>query len=72
MELFEIEDERRLGREEAAAWLREVADALAKHNSLEFLQNGRKVTVSVPKEIDMEVELEMETDGTKIEIELSW
>ena len=36
MDLLEIEDARRLRREEAAAWLRQLADSLARHNEVEF------------------------------------
>jgi amphi-Trp domain-containing protein len=72
MDLLEIEDARRLRREEAAAWLRQLADSLARHNEVEFMREGLRYRVAVPDELDFEVELEVEDDGTKLEIELHW
>ncbi len=72
MELLEIENERTLSREEAAAWLRSLADELARNNQLQLRKEGLKYTVRVPDELTMEVEVEVEDDGAKLEIELSW
>lgn len=72
MDLIEIEEQRRLQREEAAKWLNKLADSLARHNKLEFNDDGRRYTIDVPKEIDMEVEFEIDDDGSKLEIELRW
>jgi amphi-Trp domain-containing protein len=72
MDLLEIEDSRRLRREDAAAWLHQLADALARHNEVEFTRNGLRYRVAVPDEVEVEVELEIEDDGTKLEIELHW
>lgn len=68
MELIDIEEERRLSREDAAAWLRTLADSLARHNDLEFVREGIRYRVAVPAEVVMQVELEIE-EG---EIEISW
>ncbi len=72
MDLLEIEDARRLRREEAAAWLHQLADSLARHNEVEFIRDGLRYRVAVPDELEFEVELEVEDDGTKLEIELHW
>lgn len=72
MELLEIENERTLSREEAAAWLRELADQLARNNQLQFRNDGLKYTVRVPAQVTMEVEMEIEDDGAKLEVELHW
>lgn len=72
MDLLEIEDTRRLRREDAAAWLHQLADSLARHNEVEFMRDGLRFRVAVPDELEFEVELEVEDDGTKLEIELSW
>ncbi|MGB5756696.1 MAG: amphi-Trp domain-containing protein [Acidimicrobiales bacterium] len=72
MELLEIENERKLTREEAAAWLQELAHQLARNNQLQLRQDGLKYTVRVPAEVTMEVEVEVEDDGAKLEIELKW
>ena len=72
MDLFEIDDKQRLRREEAAARLHALADALARHNSIDFEREGRRITVRVPDEVDLKVEVEVEDDGAELEIELSW
>ena len=72
MEILEIETERTLSREDAAAWLQELAHQLARNNQLQFRQDGLKYTVRVPGEVTMEVEVEIEDDGAKLEIELNW
>ena len=72
MELLEIESERTLSREEAAAWLRSLADELARNNQLQMRKEGMKYTVRVPAQVTMEVEVEIEDDGAKLEVELSW
>ena len=72
MELIEIEDERRLPREEAAKWLHRLADSLERHNELEFVRNGMRMRVDVPAEVTMEVEIEIASDENSIEIELTW
>lgn len=71
-ELIEIEDKRRMRREEAAELLRDVADMLARHNDVELKRGATTVRVHVPDEVDVEVEVELKTDGGELEIELSW
>ena len=71
-DLLEIKRKDRMRREDAAARLRELADQLARHNEVEFLNNGTTLRVKVPDEIEVEVELEVGDDGTELEIELSW
>jgi amphi-Trp domain-containing protein len=72
VELLEIENERTLSREEAAAWLRSLADELARNNQLQLRKEGLKYTIRVPAQVTMEVEVEIEDDGAKLEVELSW
>jgi amphi-Trp domain-containing protein len=72
MDLFEIDEKQHLRREEAAARLHALADALARHNSIDFERDGRRITVRVPDEVDLKIEAEVEDDGTELEIELSW
>ena len=72
MELIEIEQERRLRREEAAAWLRSLADSLSRHNEVEFVREGIRYRVDVPDEVTMSVELEVGGDDNEIEVEISW
>jgi len=72
MGLGEISESRRVGREEAAARLRALADALARHNEVEFDREGLKFKVHVPDEVELKVELEVGDDERELEIELTW
>lgn len=71
MDLFEIDDTQRMSREEAATRLRALADALARNNSVEFQRDGRRITVRVPDEVNLKVEVEL-GDDNELEIELTW
>jgi amphi-Trp domain-containing protein len=71
MDLFELDQTQRLRREEAAAKLHALADALARHNSVEFEKNGNRITVDVPDEVELTVEIEI-GDENELEIELRW
>jgi amphi-Trp domain-containing protein len=72
MEILEIEQKQTLRREQVAERLRELADALARHNEVEFDRGGMHFRLKVPDEVRVKVELEVEDDGTELEIELSW
>jgi amphi-Trp domain-containing protein len=72
MDIFEVEQKERLTREEVAARLRNLADMLARHNDIEFERGGMKFTVKVPDELNVKVELEVESDKRELEIELTW
>ena len=72
MDLFEIDETQRLRREEAAARLHALADALARHNEVEFERDGRRITVHVPDEVNMKIEVEVGDDERELEIELTW
>lgn len=72
MEILEIEQKQTLRREEVAERLRELADALARHNAIEFDRGGVHFRLKVPDEVRVKVELEVEDDETELEIELSW
>lgn len=72
MDILEIEQKERVGREEAAARLHKLADMLARDNKIEFERGGIRFTVHVPDEVDLKLELEVETDERELEIELKW
>jgi amphi-Trp domain-containing protein len=72
MDLVEIKQVDRVGREEAAKRLRDLADQLARHNDVEFERDGVTFKVHVPDEVQLKVELEIEDDGSELEIELTW
>ena len=59
--LLESEQKERLSREEVAARLRRLADMLARHNDIEFERGGMRFNVHVPDEVDLKIELEVET-----------
>jgi amphi-Trp domain-containing protein len=61
-----------MGREEAAKLLHRIADSLARHNEVEFMRNGISFHINVPNQVTVEVELEVESDESSIEIEISW
>ena len=72
MELMEVTEKERLSREDAAARLHALADALAKHNDIEFDRGGMHFKVRVPDQVNLKLELEVEDDGCELEIELTW
>ena len=72
MDLVEISENERLGREEAAARLIALGQALAKNNEVEFERGGLKFKVRVPDEVDFKLEVEIGDDERELEIELKW
>ena len=72
MDLFEIATTQHIRREEAAARLHALADALARNNSVEFEREGRRITVHVPDEVDLKIEVELGDDENELEVELTW
>ena len=72
MSLIEIKEKQRLGREEAAARLHAIADALARNNDVEFERGGIQYKVHVADEVELKVEIEIDSDERELEIELTW
>ena len=72
MDIIEVQQKERLTREEVAARLRNLADMLARHNDIEFKRGGMRFTVNVPDELEVKIELEIESDKRELEIELTW
>lgn len=72
MDLIEHSSEERLGREEAAQRLRELADELSRHNEVPFVRDGVRYTVKVPNEVTYSLEIEVGENESEIEIELKW
>ena len=72
MDILELEQKERVSREEVAARLHRLADMLARHNDIEFERGGVRFTIPVPDEVDLKVELEVESDARELEIELTW
>ncbi len=71
MDLFDIDDTSTVSREEAAKRLHALADSLARHNSVEFVRNGNRITVDVPDQVKLKVEVELGEEN-ELEIELTW
>ena len=72
MDLLELTDKHKVTREEAADILRQVADTLSRHNEVQFMRNGMQLRVDVPKQVTVEIELEVESDESSLEIEINW
>jgi amphi-Trp domain-containing protein len=72
MDLLKVSEEREMGREEAAALLRELADSLARHNEVEFEREGIRFHLEVPDRVSVELEIEVESDESSIEVEITW
>lgn len=70
-ELFEHETKVELSREEAAARLHALADAIARHNEVSFVQHNKTVRIDVPDMVQLKIEFER-GDESEIEIEISW
>lgn len=70
--MTEIEWESKLGREQAAALLRRVADGLADGGKVRIEEEGFELTVAAADEVEIEVEVELENGRTEVELELSW
>ena len=72
MDVMEITEKERLSREDAAARLHALADALAKNSNVEFDRGGLHIKVHVPDEVDFKLEIEIDDDEKELEIELKW
>jgi amphi-Trp domain-containing protein len=72
MDLMEITEKQRLSREDAAARLRALADALAQHNEVEFDRGGVRFKLRVPDEVNFKLELEIGDAERELEVELTW
>lgn len=72
MDLIEIAEKERLSREHAAARLRNLADALAQNNEVAFQRGDMRITVHVPDEVALKLEVEVGDEGSELEVELTW
>lgn len=72
MEPVKIETKSTVGRQEAAAWLSELARQLAAGDEVELERGGTHLKFGVPDEVELELELEIGEGSTELEIELHW
>lgn len=67
----DAEHRARVRREEAAARLHALADALASDNEVAFERGSMRITVHVPDEVDLKIEVEL-GDENELQVELTW
>jgi amphi-Trp domain-containing protein len=72
MELVELEEKNTMSREEAAARLHAIADELASNNDFVVERERLRFVARIPDQVKLKVELEIEDDGSELEIELTW
>ena len=72
MDLVELKEKETVGREEAAARLRAIADELASGNDIVLERDHLRFVARVPDQVRLKIEFEVEDDGSEFEIELSW
>lgn len=72
MALLQTETEEQLRREEVAERLRQLADALSRHNQVEFSREGMRYVVKVPDQVEYSLEIEITDEGGELEVELKW
>jgi amphi-Trp domain-containing protein len=72
VDLAELKEKTTLGREDAAARLRAIADELASGNDLVLERDNLRFVARVPDEVHLKIEFELEDDGAEFEIELTW
>jgi amphi-Trp domain-containing protein len=72
MELVELKEKGTLSREDAAARLHAIADELAANNDLVIERDGLRFVAHIPAQVNLKLELEIEDDGSELEIELTW
>ena len=72
MEPVKIETKSTVDRQEAAAWLSELARQLAAGDEVELEREGVHFKFGVPDEVELELELEIGEGKTELEIELHW
>ena len=69
---FKHKEAERLSRQQAAERLIDIAYALTAGGPLELSAAGRRVTVPVPNELQLERELKSKGDQVELGLELSW
>ena len=70
--MIEFEWEKKGSRADVAALLRELADSLDAGAEVALERDGWELKLTVPNELELGIELEVEDDETQLEIELTW
>jgi amphi-Trp domain-containing protein len=69
---FKHKEAERLSRQQAAERLIDIAYALTAGGPLELSAAGRRVTVPVPNELQLQRGLKSKGDQVELDLELSW
>lgn len=69
---LKVEYEQTISRDEASAWLSQLARALAGDDDAEFPFGPGTVQLHVPGSVRLELEVEVEDDKVEVEIEFTW
>jgi amphi-Trp domain-containing protein len=73
MSTFEVERREKVSRQEAATRLRRIANLLSgEDEEVKFEREGMQFELSIPPEVEMKVELELDGKESELEIELKW
>jgi amphi-Trp domain-containing protein len=72
MPKLKFEKKETLPRKEAAARLREIAQALGAGQEFELKRGGEKLEFDVPDEVTFELEIEVEDGESELEVEIKW
>jgi len=73
MEIFEVEQQETITRQEAATRLRRIANLLSgSEEEAVFERGGMRFETRLPDELNFKVEFEMGTEERELEIELKW
>nr|WP_269450231.1 amphi-Trp domain-containing protein [Gordonia sp. LAM0048] len=52
--------------------MHELADAIARHNEVSFVENNKTVRVDIPARVQLKIEIERGEDESELEIEITW
>ena len=72
MDIFDVELTQTVNRQEVATRLRRLAKMLSDDGDIEVDRSGMHFSVHVPDEVQLNVELEVDSDERELEIELKW
>jgi amphi-Trp domain-containing protein len=72
MPKLKFEKKETLSRKDAAARLKEIAQALGAGGEFELNRGGETLEFDVPNEVSFELEIEIEDDETELEVEIKW
>ena len=72
MEIFEVERQETITRQEAATRLRRIANLLSGEEEAAFERGGMRFELRLPDELNFKVELETGSGESELEIELKW